>query len=63
MVPILIVVILCVSRYGIPLYRKVQERLDDVVRVMREDISGIRVVKALSKTEYEKRRFSRAMRP
>ena len=58
MVPILIVVILCVSRYGIPLYRKVQERLDDVVRVMREDISGIRVVKALSKTEYEKRRFS-----
>lgn len=58
MVPVLIVVILCVSRYGIPLYRKVQERLDDVVRVMREDISGIRVVKALSKTEYEKRRFS-----
>lgn len=53
MVPVLIVVILCVSRYGIPLYRKVQERLDDVVRVMREDISGIRVVKALSKTEYE----------
>ena len=46
MVPVLIVVILCVSRYGIPLYRKVQERLDDVVRVMREDISGIRVVKA-----------------
>ena len=58
MVPVLIVVILCVSRYGIPLYRKVQERLDDVVRVMREDISGIRVVKALSKTEYERRRFS-----
>ena len=49
LVPILIVVILCVSRYGIPLYRRVQERLDDVVRVMREDISGIRVVKALSK--------------
>ena len=50
--PILIVVVLAVSRYGIPLYRKVQERLDDVVRTMREDITGIRVVKALSKTEY-----------
>lgn len=59
-VPVLIVVILTVSRYGIPLYRKVQERLDDVVRIMREDITGIRVVKALSKTEYEKNRFGEA---
>ena len=59
-VPILIAVILCVSYYGIPLYRKVQERLDDVVRIMREDITGIRVVKALSKTEYEKARFARS---
>lgn len=56
-VPVLIVVILGVSRYGIPLYRRVQERLDEVVRTMREDIDGIRVVKALSKTEYEKNRF------
>ena len=59
-VPVLIVVILAVSRYGIPLYRKVQEKLDDVVRIMREDITGIRVVKALSKTEYEKGRFGAA---
>lgn len=58
MLPILIVVVLGVSRYGIPLYRKVQERLDDVVRTMREAITGIRVVKALSKTEYEKGRFA-----
>ncbi len=58
MLPILLLVIFGVSRYGIPLYNKVQQRLDDVVRVMRENISGIRVVKALSKTEYEKRRFA-----
>ena len=57
-VPILVAVVLTVSRYGIPLYRRVQDRLDDVVRVMREDITGIRVVKALSKTGYEKRRFA-----
>ena len=57
-VPVLLVVILTVSRYGIPLYHRVQDRLDDVVRTMREDITGIRVVKALSKTEYEKRRFA-----
>lgn len=58
MLPILLAVVLGVSRRGIPLYTRVQEQLDDVVRVMRENISGIRVVKALSKTDYEKRRFA-----
>ncbi len=57
MLPVLLAVIIGVSRYGIPLYNKVQESLDDVVRVMRENITGIRVVKALSKADYEKRRF------
>lgn len=60
MVPILTVIIIGVSRYGIPLYNKVQERLDDVVRIMRENITGIRVVKALSKADYEKRHFGAA---
>lgn len=60
MVPTLLIVIFTVSRYGIPLYQMVQKRLDDVVRIMREDITGIRVVKALSKTQYEKMRFRRA---
>ncbi len=60
MAPILIVVCVGVSRFGIPLYNKVQQRLDDVVRIMREDITGIRVVKALSKEEYEKGHFGAA---
>ncbi len=59
-VPVLLAVVFLVSRKGIPLYRRVQERLDDVVRIMRENITGVRVVKALSKTEYEKRRFHEA---
>ena len=57
MVPVLLTVVVTISRTGIPLYEKVQQRLDDVVRTMRENISGIRVIKALSKTEYEKKRF------
>jgi len=57
MLPILICVVFTVSRKGIPLYQKVQGCLDDVVRIMRENISGIRVVKALSKADYERRRF------
>ena len=38
----------------------VQQKLDSVVRIMRENITGIRVVKALSKEEYEMRRFAGA---
>lgn len=60
LLPVLIAICIGVSYYGIPLYNRVQERLDDVVRIMRENITGIRVVKALSKEEYEKRRFGLA---
>ena len=60
MLPILLLVVFVVSARGIPMYNRVQQKLDVVVRVMRENITGIRVVKALSKTEYEKRRFAAA---
>ena len=60
LLPVLTAVILLVSSRGIPLYARVQQRLDDVVRIMRESITGIRVVKALSKEDYEKRRFAAA---
>ncbi len=59
MVPVMLLVVVTISRKGIPLYEKVQQRLDNVVRTMRENITGIRVIKALSKTEYEKQRFHR----
>lgn len=55
--PLMILLVTMISRKGIPLYSLVQSRLDDVVRVMRENISGIRVVKALGKEEKEKERF------
>lgn len=60
MLPVLILVVFVVTAKGLPMYRRVQQKLDTVVRVMRENITGIRVVKALSKTDYEKRRFARA---
>lgn len=55
--PLLTVLVYHVSKKGIPLYTKVSLSVDEVVRVMRENISGIRVVKALSKTDYEYGRF------
>ncbi len=57
-VPILAAVVFIISKKGIPLYGKVQKSVDSMIQVLRENISGIRVVKALSKTEYEKRRFA-----
>ena len=62
MLPLLILVVISVSARGIPMYARVQGKLDTLVRIMRENITGIRVVKALSKTEYEKNRFARANR-
>ena len=60
MLPILIAIIFFVSSKGIPMYSKVQQKLDVIVRIMRENITGIRVVKALSKEDYEIRRFANA---
>ncbi|MDD5900361.1 MAG: ABC transporter ATP-binding protein [Lachnospiraceae bacterium] len=60
LLPILGSLIFYISRKGIPLYKKVQSSMDSMVRIMRENISGIRVIKALSKTEYEKKRFAEA---
>lgn len=62
MAPIMIAAVVFVSMKGIPLYDKVQKSMDGIVRIMRENISGIRVVKALSKEEYEIRRFEEANR-
>ncbi len=58
--PLLVLIVVRVSKVGIPLFRKVQRSQDRMVRVVRENIGGIRVIKALSKTRYEKGRFGGA---
>lgn len=60
MVPLMACVVLFVSRHGIPLYNVVQENVDRVTRILRENITGIRVVKALSREEYETERYDEA---
>lgn len=55
--PFLAFIVILVSKKGIPLYIKLQQSVDKMVRVVRENITGIRVIKALSKSEYEKKRF------
>ena len=58
--PLIFVVVYSISRMGVPLYTKVQQSVDSMVRVVREDAQGIRVIKALSKVDYENARYDKA---
>lgn len=55
--PFLAWIMIKVSQRSIPMYTKLQQSIDRFVRIVREDISGIRVIKALSKEDYERNRF------
>ena len=57
LLPIIALVTYLVTKTSLPLYTRQQSVLDRVVRVVQENITGIRVIKALSKTEFEKQRF------
>jgi len=57
--PLLGVVVFFVSKKGIPLYIEQQSTADLLVRKVRESIIGIRVIKALSKTDYEEQQFEK----
>ena len=55
--PLIVLTVFIVSKRGVPLYRRSQQSGDAMVRVVREDAQGIRVIKALSRGDYEKSRF------
>ncbi len=58
--PLIFIVVYGISRMGVPLYSKVQQSVDGMTRVVREDAQGIRVIKALSKVDYENARYDKA---
>jgi ATP-binding cassette subfamily B protein len=57
---LMVAAVAVISVKGIPLYDGVQGSVDEATRVLRENINGIRVIKALSKEKYERARFERA---
>ncbi|MBQ3125745.1 MAG: ABC transporter ATP-binding protein [Clostridia bacterium] len=60
--PFITVAVWGISRKGIPLYTTLQQTVDRMVRVVRENAQGVRVIKALSKTDYERRHFDEVNR-
>jgi ATP-binding cassette subfamily B protein len=59
-VPIVAVLIILNMKIGYPFFSKVQKALDKVNSVMREYLSGVRVVKAFNRFHYETERFEKA---
>lgn len=57
-VPVLTVIVIALSSKGIVLYSSLQKAVDIMVRKVRDDYTGIRVIKALSATEKESEGFA-----
>ena len=60
LLPITFLLVVFFIRIVRPLFTQVQERLDYLNQVLQENLSGIRVVKAFVRSEYENRRFEKA---
>ncbi len=59
-IPLLVLLIWLVMKFTVPLHRAVQKRLDTLSRVVRENLSGVRVIRAFARTERERTRFDDA---
>jgi ATP-binding cassette subfamily B protein len=59
-IPVLIVVIVVIIRQMVPQYQVMQDRIDSLNRVLREQITGMRVVRAFVREPYEAVRFGAA---
>ncbi|ARC85963.1 ABC transporter family protein [Clostridium argentinense CDC 2741] len=59
-IPIFALVLYVIMSRSLPLYKTVQKKLDKLALILRENLSGVRVVRAFSRMEYEKVRFESA---
>ncbi|HCQ91672.1 MAG TPA: ATP-binding protein [Clostridium sp.] len=59
-IPIFAFVLYMIMNKSLPLYKTVQKKLDKLALILRENLSGVRVVRAFSRMEYEKVRFESA---
>lgn len=59
-IPLFVLIITLVMRKTVPLYCTVQGRLDKLTRVLRENLSGVRVIRAFARTDKEQKRFGGA---
>ena len=58
--PVLVITIVVIARKGIPLFKAMQVKLDKLNRVLRENLTGIRVIRSFNRITHEKKRFNEA---
>jgi ATP-binding cassette subfamily B protein len=59
-IPILTAVIVTVAIKGFPLFKSIQKKIDKINLVLREGLTGIRVIRAFNRVDDENRRFDAA---
>ncbi len=58
--PVLVIAITLVGKKGFPYFKLIQQKIDKVNQVLREELTGIRVIRAFNKKDYEEKRFNQA---
>lgn len=58
--PVVIGLILLISKFVVPIFKKVQLKIDKINLVLRENLTGIRVIRAFNRISHEKKRFKDA---
>ena len=58
--PIMIIIIAVILKFGFPMFQKMQKKIDNINRVVQENLIGIRVVKAFVRENKEKDKFHNA---
>lgn len=60
LLPAIFVIVVLILKFGFPLFQKMQKKIDNVNRVVQENLIGIRVVKAFVREDYEKKKFHKS---
>ena len=59
-VPLIATIIILIASRGLPLFRAIQAKIDRINLVMREGLTGVRVVRAFDRVDHQKKRFDEA---
>jgi ATP-binding cassette subfamily B protein len=59
-VPFIVLIVFLVAKFVVPLFRQVQKKIDKVNLIVRENLTGIRVIRAFNREKLEKDKFSEA---
>ena len=59
-IPIIVVAILTIARFTMPMFKKMQKKIDKLNLVVRENLTGIRVIRVFNKVKSEQARFNQA---